>query len=116
MPALFDLMEHEASPAVRAVLGHWLLGYLHLHPDGSGRIARFLRNAMRASGGYPSALHPDMTVIRVDDRDSYLAALDAASVDADIRRFTAFIDRSRKRTEVRTAPGPMSAIPMRTAA
>jgi fido (protein-threonine AMPylation protein) len=93
MPALFDLMEHEASPAVRAVLGHWLFGYIHPYPDGNGRIARFLMNAMLASGGYP------WTVIRVEDRDSYLAALETASVDADIRPFTAFIARSMKRTE-----------------
>lgn len=63
-------------------------------------------NAMLASGGYP------WTVVRVADRDSYLAALDTASVDADIGPFTAFIARSMKRTEEQTAPGPMQAIPM----
>lgn len=34
MPALFDLLEHEPVPAVRAVLGHWLLGYIHPYADG----------------------------------------------------------------------------------
>lgn len=85
MPALFDLIEVEAEPAVRAVLGHWLLGYIHPYSDGNGRMARFLMNAMLASGGYP------WTVIRVEDRADYLAALDHASIDMDIKPFTAFI-------------------------
>jgi len=38
-----------------------------------------------ASGGYP------WTVIRVEDRDAYLAALDRASIDANIQPFAAFI-------------------------
>ena len=42
MPALFDLLEREAEPSVRAVLGHWLFGYIHPYPDGNGRMARFL--------------------------------------------------------------------------
>ena len=41
MPALFDLLEDETEPSVRAVLGHWLVGYIHPYPDGNGRIARF---------------------------------------------------------------------------
>jgi len=90
MPALFELLEQEPEPSVRAVLGHWLLGYIHPYPDGNGRMARFAMNAMLASGGYP------WTVIRVDDRADYLAALECASVDMDIRPFAAFVaDRVR---------------------
>jgi Fic family protein len=75
---------------VRAVLGHWLFGYIHPYPDGNGRMARFVMNAMLASGGYP------WTVIRVEDRDAYLAALDRASINADIALFTNFLaDRVR---------------------
>ena len=69
MPALFDLIEQEPEPGVRAVLGHWLFGYIHPYPDGNGRVARFLMNAMLASGGDP------WTVIRVEDRDAYWLAL-----------------------------------------
>jgi Fic/DOC family len=85
MPALFDLLESEAEPAVRAVLGHWLFGYIHPYMDGNGRMARFLMNAMLASGGYPWA------VVRVEDRGRYLRALDSASIDSNIEPFASFL-------------------------
>ena len=85
MPALFDLIEAEPAPAVRAVLGHWLFGYAHPFPDGNGRIARFLMNALLAGGGYP------WTVIRVEDRTEYLDALETASVASDIQPFAKFV-------------------------
>jgi fido (protein-threonine AMPylation protein) len=85
MPALFDLLEREPEPGVRAVLGHWLFGYIHPYPDGNGRMARFLMNAMLASGGFP------WTVVRVEDRNAYLGALDRASIDMDIAPFAAFL-------------------------
>jgi fido (protein-threonine AMPylation protein) len=85
MPALFDLLEKETEPSVRAVLGHWLFGYIHPYPDGNGRMARFLMNVMLASGGFP------WTVIRVEDRNAYLNALDRASIDMDIGPFAAFV-------------------------
>ncbi|MBI1732699.1 MAG: Fic family protein [Gammaproteobacteria bacterium] len=85
MPALFDLLEGEPEPAVRAVLGHWLVGYIHPWQDGNGRIARFLMNALLASGGYP------WTVIRVEDRRAYFDALDQASVGIEIKPFVRFV-------------------------
>lgn len=85
MPALFDLLASEPEPAARAVLGHWLMGYIHPYMDGNGRMARFLMNAMLASGGYP------WTVVRVEDRTRYLRALDSASIDLDIAPFAAFL-------------------------
>jgi hypothetical protein len=59
-----------------------LFGYIHPYPDGNGRMARFLMNVMLASGGYP------WTVIRVEDRNAYLTALDRASIDVDISPFS----------------------------
>ncbi len=85
MPALFDLLESETEPAVRGVLGHWLFGYIHPYMDGNGRMARFLMNAMLASGGYP------WTVVRVEDRVRYLRALDSASIDLNIEPFATFL-------------------------
>jgi hypothetical protein len=85
MPALFELLERERHPSVRAVLGHWLFGYIHPFPDGNGRVARFLMNAMLASGGYP------WTVLRTEERASYMSALEAASVDRDIAPFAGLV-------------------------
>jgi fido (protein-threonine AMPylation protein) len=93
MPALFDLIERESSPAVRAVLGHWMFGYVHPFPDGNGRVARFLMNALLAGGGYP------WTVIRVEDRAEYLAALETASVSADVRPFARFVVQQMQHTQ-----------------
>ncbi|MEF2229598.1 MAG: Fic family protein [Pseudodesulfovibrio sp.] len=85
MNTLFDRLEGEESPMLAAVLGHWMLGYIHPYSAGNGRMARFLMNLMLASGGYP------WTTIKVDDRDTYMAALESASVDNDIRPFAKFI-------------------------
>jgi Fic family protein len=92
MPVFFDLLETEQEPSVRAVLGHWLFGYIHPYPDGNGRVARFLMNVMLASGGYP------WTVIRVEDRDAYLGALDSASIDLDVRPFSTFLAQRVRRS------------------
>jgi Fic family protein len=62
-----------------------MLGYIHPYPDGNGRMARFLMNAMLASGGYP------WTVVRVENRDKYMSALEAASIDSNIRPFAEFV-------------------------
>jgi len=85
MPALFDLIAEEPSPGVRAVLGHFCFVFIHPYLDGNGRMGRFLMNAMLASGGYP------WTIIRLEWRDRYMAALDAASAGGDIGPFAQFL-------------------------
>jgi Fic family protein len=87
MPTFFDLLTRETEPAVRAVLGHFIFVYIHPYMDGNGRMARFLMNAMLASGGYP------WTVIHVDDRAEYMAALDQASAEGNIQPFAHFVGR-----------------------
>jgi len=85
MSALLDLLESEPTPIVRAVLGHWLFGFIHPYMDGNGRMARFLMNLMMASGGYP------WTIVRTTRRKDYLDALEAASADHNIVPFARFI-------------------------
>jgi Fic family protein len=90
MPELFSLLMREPHAAVRAVLGHFMFVYIHPYMDGNGRIGRFLMNAMLASGGYP------WTIVRVERRAEYMAALDAASSQGEIGLFADFIASSMK--------------------
>lgn len=85
MPALFDQLRNEEHAAVRSVLGHWVFVYIHPYMDGNGRMGRFLMNAMLASGGYP------WTVIPVEQRETYMAALEEASVKQSIAPFAEFL-------------------------
>lgn len=87
MPELFSLLANEEEAAIRAVLGHFIFVYIHPYVDGNGRIARFLMNTMLASGGYP------WTIIKVDDRNEYMKALESASVGKDIRPFAKFVGK-----------------------
>jgi len=70
---------------VRVVLGHFVFVYIHPYLDGNGRMGRFLMNLMFASGGYP------WTVIPVQQRQAYMAALEQASVDQNIGPFADFL-------------------------
>lgn len=85
MPVFFELIKQEPDSAVRAVLGHFVFVYIHPYTDGNGRMARFLMNVMLAGGGYP------WTVVPVERREDYMAALEHASVRQDINPFSAFL-------------------------
>lgn len=85
MPVLFDLLKDETHAGVRAVLGHFLFVFIHPYMDGNGRIGRFLFNAMLASGGY------SWTIVPLAQRESYMAALEKASVHGDISDFANFL-------------------------
>lgn len=85
MPAFFELLAREDNAAVRVVLGHYIFVFIHPYLDGNGRIGRFLMNAMLASGGYP------WTIIPVERRADYLAALEIASTRHDIEPFARFL-------------------------
>lgn len=85
MPALFDLLQAEENAAARVVLGHFIFVYIHPYMDGNGRIGRFLMNAMLASGGYP------WTIVPLEKRDGYMAALEEASTHQNIKAFTKFL-------------------------
>ncbi len=85
MPAFFDLLREEPEPSVRVVLGHFVFVYIHPYMDGNGRMGRFLMNVMLAAGGYP------WTVIPLEKRDDYMAALESASVEQEINPFALFL-------------------------
>ena len=90
MEALFAALAKEPSPAVRAVLGHFIFVFIHPYSDGNGRIGRFLMNIMLASGGY------NWAVIRVERRREYMAALEKASVHGEIGGFAKFVAEEMK--------------------
>ncbi len=83
--ALKGLIAKEENYAVKAVLGHLFVGYIHPFPDGNGRTARFLMNYLLVLGGY------SWTVIRHETRSAYLAALEDASVNGNITPFAKFV-------------------------
>ena len=85
MEALFALLKEERHPGVRAVLGHFAFVFIHPYSDGNGRIARFLMNAMMAGDGYP------WTIIRLERRTEYMAALEEASVRNNVGPFSKFV-------------------------
>ena len=80
-----EMLTQEAEPSVRVVLGHFMFVYIHPYMDGNGRMGRFLMNVMMAAGGYP------WTVIPVQRRGDYMAALEQASVHQDIVPFSRFL-------------------------
>jgi hypothetical protein len=85
MGVFFELLTQETHPAVRVVLGHFIFVYIHPYMDGNGRMGRFLMNLMFAAGGYP------WTVVPVERRRDYMAALEQASVQEDIVPFARFL-------------------------
>jgi hypothetical protein len=85
MDSLFAVLAKEKSPAVRAVLGHFIFVFIHPYSDGNGRVGRFLMNLMLGSGNY------GWTVIRVDRRAAYMDALEQASVHGKISDFAKFV-------------------------
>lgn len=90
MEALFTELSQEENPAVCAVLGHFLIGYIHPYPDGNGRMARFLMNVLLSVAGYP------WTIIRVEERQAYMESLEKASCTGDIRPFALLILQAMK--------------------
>lgn len=92
METLFELISKEEHPAARAILGHFIFVFIHPYSDGNGRIARFMMNALFASGGYP------WTIVHLDSRSKYMKALERASTEGEIDSFAAAIAEEMRRT------------------
>ena len=100
MPALFELLEAEVEPRVRAVLGHFLFVYIHPYMDGNGRLARFLMNLMLVPAGYV------WTVIPVERRNEYMEALEQASSFLNIAPFARFVAELARQQAKEPLPRP----------
>ena len=85
METLFHCIIEEEHPAVKAILVHWLIGFIHPYMDGNGRIARFAMNTLLVTAGYP------WTIIPLQCRTQYLNALESASIKGNIKPFTKLI-------------------------
>jgi hypothetical protein len=85
MPVIFDLLEAETEPRVRAVLGHFFFVDVHPYMDGNGRLARFLMNLMLVPAGHV------WTVIPIERRSEYMEALEQAISYANIAPFARFV-------------------------
>ena len=46
MEKYLQILDEEKTPWVKALLGDFILVYIHPFPDGNGRTARFLMNAV----------------------------------------------------------------------
>lgn len=88
MDAFFYCLNQEENPIVRAVLGHFIFVFIHPYMDGNGRIGRFIMNLLWCAGGYP------WTIVRVESREDYINALEAASTTKDIKPFTMFLSQA----------------------
>jgi Fic family protein len=81
MDALKECMAEEESFVVKAVLGHFIFGYIHPYFDGNERTARFLMNFLFVVGGF------NWVIVTKEARGKYLNALESASVGKDIKPF-----------------------------
>ena len=96
---LFALIGNEDHSFVRAVLGHFILTYIHPYMDGNGRIGRFFMNALLVDGCL------DWTIIRISSRGRYMQALEKASVEEDVTDFARLVAEEMDATNARWLPG-----------
>ena len=94
METLFECLSQEENPVVKALLTHWLIGFIHPYIDGNGRMARFAMNALLVNGGYP------WTIVHVENRRAYLDALEQASIHGNIINFAKLIVKEMAKSNV----------------
>jgi fido (protein-threonine AMPylation protein) len=104
MEKFLELLDNETSPEVRAVLGHFMLVFIHPFPDGNGRTSRFIMNACFILAGH------NWTVIRNEKKAEYFKALEQASVHSKIQEFVEFIANERNISKAHSKARSISGI------
>jgi Fic family protein len=83
MQAFGTRLSEASSEPEAAFRAHFDLVAIHPFSDGNGRTARLLMNLMLIRGGWPPL------AVRPNDRNAYIAALEAAHMTGDLGRFQA---------------------------
>ncbi len=81
MDVFRELFTGEGDAFVRAVMGHFLIAWLHPFQAGNGQVARLLMNTQLVAAGYPWTVIPEMW------DEEYDKALEKACVELDIGDF-----------------------------
>ena len=85
MEKYFELMKSDENILSKVILGHFIFGFIHPYIDGNGRISRFIMNSILVSYGQP------WIIIKKDERQRYMQALEQASNHDNIIPFMEFI-------------------------
>lgn len=81
----YDANKNNMHPLELAAEFHFRFVYIHPFIDGNGRTARLLMNLILMRNGYP------MAVIKNDDRDEYMKALEIASTSGNLHDFVRIV-------------------------
>ncbi|MCF6309160.1 MAG: Fic family protein [Sulfurimonas sp.] len=87
MDKYFEMIQADDNILSKAILGHFIFGYIHPYIDGNGRISRFIMNAILVSHGQP------WVIIEKEERKIYMHALEQASNHNNIIPFAKFISQ-----------------------
>jgi len=85
MEKYFELIRNDENILSKVILGHFIFGFIHPYIDGNGRISRFIMNSILVSYGQP------WIIIKKDERQRYMQALEQASNHDNIMPFMEFI-------------------------
>jgi hypothetical protein len=85
MEKYFKILKEDENILSKAILGHFIFGFIHPYMDGNGRISRFIMNSILVSYGLP------WIIIQKEERSRYMNALEQASNYGDILPFLKFI-------------------------
>lgn len=88
----YDENKNKLHPIKLAAEFHHRFTFIHPFIDGNGRCGRLLMNLILMRNGYP------ITVIRMEDRNEYMNALEKASVDNDLEDFIRIVEEAVNRS------------------